>query len=90
MSPASSYYYFCPFHQFSSLNYEQFLTKHVVFIIYARDYPTAWSSFAFCVVLRFSALSDILKKTKVVFVQHILIMVLKMQFSTCFDSVFIL
>lgn len=50
------YYYF---HQFSSLNYEQFLTKHVVFIIYARDYLTVWSSFAFCVVLHFSALSDI-------------------------------
>lgn len=39
VSPALFYYYFCPFYQFSSLNYEQFLTKHVC--IY---YLCAWLS----------------------------------------------
>lgn len=75
---------FCPLHPFSSR--KQFLTKRVVFIIYACDYLTVWSSFVlFCVRVLHLTL-----KSKAVFIQHTFILVLRMQFSTCFDWVLIL
>lgn len=45
-----------------------------------RRFGAALPSVLFCILVLYLTL-----KTKVVFVQHILIMVLKMQFSTCFD-----
>lgn len=44
---------------FFSLNLERFLTKRVVFIIYACDDRMVWSDFAYCVVLCYSPLNGI-------------------------------